>query len=558
VPAPDTGNVDAIHRWLARPRALARWWTLAVTLILLTLALAGQLPHSHESRAFESPVQLALAIAAAVAAVAAFRWEGFGGAVLVIAGVGLGVLAGMQFPPVLAMLVMLAFVAPGAVFLYLWQLRRRRHHLVALLVVIALVLGLGGAASARVYAFYFGAAHPQSTLTAPPVDRVVWMWTGATTATGFTVTARLRPADAEIRLVAEPVGGGPAVTSAAIRSDSGLVTVRLDGLEPATAYDYVLEVDGHADDARGAGRVRTFPDGPASFTIAAASCARVGSNGTVFEAIAAIDPLLYINTGDLHYGDIVANDERAFASLYDLTVASPAQAALYRSTSLAYMWDDHDYGSNDSDATSSSRPAAVSAYERFVPHYPLPLLTDTGPISQAFTVGRVRVVLTDTRSQRTPKGAPDDDAKTMLGAAQVQWFADELAAVAADPTLALVVWVNSVPWIAAPQAGADHWGGYTTERGAIADIVAATDVPLVMVSGDTHMIAIDDGTHSGYARDGSPGFPVLQAAALDRPGSTKGGPYSEGAFPGSGQFGTITVTDDGGTEIGVELAGHDW
>ena len=79
-----------------------------------------------------------------------------------------------------------------------------------------------------------------------------------------------------------------------------------------------------------------------------------------------------------------------------------------------------------------------------------------------------------------------------------------------------------------------------------------------MVSGDAHMVAIDDGTNSGYGPDGSPGFPVLHAAALDRPGSVKGGPYSHGAFPGGGQFGRIEIRDDGGPTIDVRLSGHTW
>ena len=51
-------------------------------------------------------------------------------------------------------------------------------------------------------------------------------------------------------------------------------------------------------------------------------------------------------------------------------------------------------------------------------------------------------------------------------------------------------------------------------------------------------------------------FPLLHAAALDRPGSEKGGPYSEGTFPGGGQYGRLVVTDDGGGFIVVELSGH--
>jgi hypothetical protein len=51
---------------------------------------------------------------------------------------------------------------------------------------------------------------------------------------------------------------------------------------------------------------------------------------------------------------------------------------------------------------------------------------------------------------------------------------------------------------------------------------------------------------------------VLHAAALDRPGAVKGGPYSDGTYPGGGQFGVLSVHDDGGADITVDLAGRDW
>ncbi|MFP5487974.1 MAG: hypothetical protein ACLGHQ_06675 [Acidimicrobiia bacterium] len=84
---------------------------------------------------------------------------------------------------------------------------------------------------------------------------------------------------------------------------------------------------------------------------------------------------------------------------------------------------------------------------------------------------------------------------------------------------------------------------------------------LVTLSGDAHMVAIDDGTNTGYADDGEPWFPVLHAAALDRPGHTKGGPYSEGAVPDGGQFGLVEVSYVGNgddTAVRVRLSGLDW
>jgi len=132
--------------------------------------------------------------------------------------------------------------------------------------------------------------------------------------------------------------------------------------------------------------------------------------------------------------------------------------------------------------------------------------------------------------------------------------------LAARETAALTVWVNSVPWIAQPEPGADHWGNYATERRELSDFVVANDIDnLVMLAGDAHMLAADDGSNNTFASDGiGPGFPVLHAAALDRRGSLKGGPYSEGAFPGGGQFGLLSITDDGGPEIAVAFSGRNW
>ncbi len=48
--------------------------------------------------------------------------------------------------------------------------------------------------------------------------------------------------------------------------------------------------------------------------------------------------------------------------------------------------------------------------------------------------------------------------------------------------------------------------------------------------------------------------PLLHSTAIDRPGSVKGGPYSEGAIGDGGKFATIEFTDDG-TDITVDLTG---
>ncbi|MGB3735491.1 MAG: alkaline phosphatase D family protein, partial [Ilumatobacter sp.] len=332
-----------------------------------------------------------------------------------------------------------------------------------------------------------------------------------------------------------------------------VVGFRVDDLVADTTYHYAVEVDGELDDIR-TGTFATFPEGASSYTLAVGACARNGSNGAVFDTIRELDPLLYMIVGDLHYGDVGENNLDRYRDVMDLTLTRPAQSALYRSTPVAYVWDDHDYGPNDADGNSFSRQAAMASFREHVPSYEL-----AGPESavyQAFTIGRVRYVLTDARSARNLVDDADPGPPSMLGAEQKAWFKDEI--VDASKNYELVVWVNPVPWVADERPGADTWGGFADERRELADHLADNDIEnLLMVSGDAHMVAIDDGTNTDYSSDGDSGFPLLHSAALDRPGGVKGGPYSEGAIGGGGQFATIEITDDGDA-ITVDLTGLTW
>jgi len=384
---------------------------------------------------------------------------------------------------------------------------------------------------------------------------VRWVWSGGVTARSAVVKARVARAGMPVRLVIIRAGD-PAATPQVHDTradDGGIAGFVLEDLEPATRYRYRADVDGGSALT---GTFRTFGDGPWSFRLAFASCAETGSASSVFDAIRTAQPDLFVHMGDFHYEDIAVADVERFRRAFDAVMASPTQSRLYRSVPIAYMWDDHDYGGNNSDGSSASRPAAVAVYRQFVPHYPL----DAGvgaAIHQAFTIGRVRVIMTDERSQRTShQGAPR--TRSMLGASQLQWLKAQLSAAAGAP---LVVWVNTVPWIAKAGSFSDDWGSYAAEREDIANHIHRLGLArrVVMLSGDAHMVAIDDGTHSNYATGAGragPGFVVMHAAPLDRATSEKGGPYSHGVSRQREQFGLLQVADDGRT-LKVELSGRD-
>ncbi len=519
----------------------------------LLLLLGGNLPEDPEGGALTGnvlvPLQIALLTCTAAGLLISFRSLAIAAATVAVGGTGVAVISALQYEAPVPLLVSVAFLVPAVMMWLDWQCRETLGKIAVLAVSTALLLTLAWIGSSTIYAHFFGPTHPESDAVELPHSLVRWVWSGAVDSDGFTVTAVLREPAANLELMVADSVGNEVLRSPLIevREPDEPIRITVDELEPATEYRYVFVSAGVADDQR-AGRVTTLPDGAASLTLAFGGCARSGSNGAVFDAIRDLEPDLYVMLGDLHYRNIDENDPARFASAYHEVHDSPAQSALYRDVPIAYVWDDHDFGPNDSDSTSSSRPAASQTYRDFVPHYELANPT-TGSINQAFTIGRVRVVMLDTRTHRL---AADG---TLLGEEQLDWLLDEL--LDARDTHALTVIVSPTVWIGPVEAGADHWGGYAGERDRIGAFLAEHAIDnVVLVGGDAHMVALDDGSNSGYG--GHDGFPVLQVAALDRRGSVKGGPHSGGEFPGGGHFGVIEVTDDGGGTIDVELIGLDW
>ena len=434
------------------------------------------------------------------------------------------------------------------------------------------------------------------------VDPPIWRGPicGAVTDTSAWVKAKLRYRGASARLIvsqsvdlSEPRYFGPMT---ALVDRGNMVEFRATELEPNTRYFYALEVNGVVQ-TNWLSMFGTFPpaDQPASFNFAYGSCAETGSRNPVFDTIRLLRPLFFMNDGDFHYLNITSNALVKFRMAYDEVLASPQQALLYRSTPLVYVWDDHDFAGNNSTRRAPSHFAARYVYEEYVPHYPMPAGLGNVPIYQSFTVGRVKFILTDLRSERDDPQSPEGPGKTMMGVQQKEWFKSEL--LSAKGKYPLIFWVSSVPWIGTAgvnyyplrdgvlgfihhtnaalfkkdpataederkvRNSADFWGAFAHERTEIANFIRDNQITgLCILHGDAHMLAADDGSHSDYASGGGARIPVMAAAPLDQTPSIKGGPYSQGVYQcrkGEGCFGYVQVRDHG-ARIDVRYSGRNF
>ncbi|KAI0567156.1 PhoD-like phosphatase [Gracilaria domingensis] len=271
------------------------------------------------------------------------------------------------------------------------------------------------------------------------------------------------------------------------------------------------------------------PDSTRDIQFAFSSCQKKSSDDKAFQEIyshfaradaSAQSPAFFmIHMGDLHYADIAQNDILLYRNRIRQVVSESNVHRLMNSIPMSYMYDDHDYGRNNAGFSSPSREAALRAYRKYVPSYALP---SENASYHAFSVGRVRVIVTDLRALAMK------EPNSTVATEQRQWLFSEFATAA---NYSVLVWMSSKPWIARSTSKGDSWGGFASERRAIADELVRLNVTnLIMIAGDAHMLAADNGSNSDYAKDGGAGFPVLQAAPLAHFGTSKGGPYSSGCF----------------------------
>ncbi len=381
-----------------------------------------------------------------------------------------------------------------------------------------------------------------------------------------------------------------------------IATFNLSDLNENTVYHYVIIANGRRYPREGTLQFKTVKVGqPYNFAIAISSCAggtlsqffSYGvSNSKVFDAIAQykykkdgrdsnLD--LFIHMGDLHYRNdlpVIGLKEAYLDDYrynYDLVMNQTRQKNLYQNIPLAYIWDDHDYGTNDSNGSYNLKYVASEVYRERVPYYPLveelSVTKGRGAVYQSFIIGRVRFIMTDSRFHQNPLAILNSPDGTILGKKQREWLFKQLTTgkqQQENNREGLTIWVNTIPWIAPPtDSSTSSWNQFYGERTQIANFIKQNNInKLLMISGDAHMLAIDDGmegTANSYATGGGGSFPVIQAASLDSRPSFKGGPYNggkyivnskvkskNGAIPGKEQWGLLNFSDDG-NEIKVEV-----
>jgi alkaline phosphatase D len=278
----------------------------------------------------------------------------------------------------------------------------------------------------------------------------------------------------DARVVAGPALGG--------ESDF-MGHVHITGLQPATTYYYTVLLDGQPAMVRPYPSFTTAPaiGEPGRTRIAFSSC--VGRNGFQTAAIWAemsartrFDMLLML--GDNHYADSTVPEVQRRA-YYDHRSAL-GYAEITRRVPTYAIWDDHDYGPNDSDRTAQGKEISLQTFQQFWANPSYGQANDPG-IYFKMSRGEIDFFMLDNRYHRSPNIAPDDENKTMLGAAQLAWLKRELLASKAKVKFI----ASGSEW--EKNGHRDSWTSFPRERDEIFGFLSEHDVQgVIFLSGDRH------------------------------------------------------------------------
>ena len=305
-------------------------------------------------------------------------------------------------------------------------------------------------------------------------------------------------------------------------------TVKVDagGLQPAETYYYRFEVGAERSVV---GRTRTLPGPPAErVRMAVVSCANYPYGFfNVYGRIAAradLDAVLHL--GDYiyefengRYGDgtalarvphpmretITLDDYRARYATYR---TDPDLQEAHRQHPFITVWDDHELANNAwRDGAGNHQPASegdwlvrrAAAWRAYLEWMPIREQTDFAPrLYRTFRFGGLAdLIMLDTRSLRDQQVAADDltrlgdPARTMLGAAQEGWLADQLRESHRSQTqwrlLGQQVMFSRMAPVGQKVRNGDSWDGYQGARDRVLDMLQQHRIgDVVILTGDVH------------------------------------------------------------------------
>ncbi len=288
-------------------------------------------------------------------------------------------------------------------------------------------------------------------------------------------------------------------------------TLPAELLEPGLQYEYELYINNKVEKLPYPLEFRTQPiwrwrgDAP-DFKFAIGSCIYVndppydrpgkpyGSNFEIFDAIHAQKPDFMLWLGDNTYlREPDWNTRSGIFYRYTHSRSLPSLQKLLAATPHYAIWDDHDFGPNDSDGSFALKHVAEEAFKSFWANPNYGVAAEGKGITGTFEWADVQFFLLDDRYFRTANRNPADD-RAMIGKAQRDWLINALAASTA--TFKIVAIGGQAM---SPVAEKENWATYPEEQKAVIEGIKKAKIEGVLfLSGDRHFTELTKRVEEGF------------------------------------------------------------
>ena len=215
-----------------------------------------------------------------------------------------------------------------------------------------------------------------------------------------------------------------AISSQAAKGMGQIFKSTVVGLLPNTDYHYRIAIDGKSGpDWKGSFKTAPVEGKSTAFRMAITSCMKIGRPQGSWNLLLEQQPDFHLTVGDTHYADTT---DPTVQLKHHVTYRRVKEFAnVLRQVPTYAIWDDHDYGPNNSDGTAKGKEFSLAGWKQAWPN-PASGTSDIPGAFFKFSRGDVDFFVVDGRYYRDPNELPDDDKKRKLGDAQFEWLLNGL------------------------------------------------------------------------------------------------------------------------------------
>jgi alkaline phosphatase D len=309
---------------------------------------------------------------------------------------------------------------------------------------------------------------------------------------------------AKVEFAYHPLDSGdPWLKSTAVNtkeSKAFVAEVVLDNLTPGTAYEYQVFVNGKVVPKVGnqlfyTQTIWAYRTDPPNFQFALGSCNYIneaptdrsgkpyGGDYQIFTSIAASQPKFMLWLGDnVYFRESDWSSKSGMQHRYTHSRHIPELKTLLANAPQFAIWDDHDFGPNNSDRSFINKELSKETFDLFWSN-PTNEHPDLHGITTQFDWSDCQFFLLDNRYNRAPNERLDGD-RTMLGTQQLEWFKEAL--LNSPATFKFVAlggqFLNTAPVFENYSAN-----GYDKERQEIIDFIYKHQIKnVIFLTGDRH------------------------------------------------------------------------